>query len=200
MQFTSILAMPFVIMTLLPQAVQAETTAYPIADLSLRAGPSVRFPAVAIMRRGSYVYLHGCIRNYTWCDISAGPYRGWASASYLDIDYSSRRYRAPVYAERIGVPIITFEVDTYWDDFYDEGYEFYDTRTRWNDYIWEDDGVPPGWGDWNDDDTTVTIEEYYDGTTSLVIEEPADECTYGTEDGLSIPIEGCTVDSSIPLD
>ncbi|WP_158215834.1 SH3 domain-containing protein [Notoacmeibacter marinus] len=121
-----------------PRTAFATDTAYPISDLNLRSGPSTRFPAVAVMRRGSHVHVHGCIKNYTWCDVSAGRHRGWAAASYLDIVYSGQTYRVPVYAERAEIPVVHFEITSYWDNYYDD-YEFYDERDRWYAYDWEED-------------------------------------------------------------
>lgn len=188
-----LLSLPFFAM---PEAAFGSSAAYPTTDLNLRSGPSTRFPPVAVMQRGSSVSIHGCVKGYTWCDVSAGPYRGWASAAYLDLAYEGRYYRVPVYAERVDVPVITFEITSYWDTYYDD-YDFYVERDRWYAYEWADDGPPPGWGDWDDDGVATTIVEDYGDGELLIVEEPA-ECYYEAEDGALIAVSDCTGDVIVP--
>src|SRR5215470_5263045 len=49
----------------------------------LRAGPSVEYPSVALLGRGSTVEVFGCEEGYGWCDAQIGKQRGWVAAEYL---------------------------------------------------------------------------------------------------------------------
>ncbi len=128
----------------------AATRAYPTHDLNLRAGPSTRFPPVTVLRKCAAVTIHGCIRKYTWCDVSWGRYRGWASAAYLTTVRRNRTVYVPQYARVLDLPIIVFEIAAYWDRYYYD-YDFYRDLDDWDDYAWIDDGPPPGWvEEWDD--------------------------------------------------
>lgn len=44
--------------------------AYTTNDVSLRAGPGTRYPVVRVIPEDAVVYIHGCLRNWDWCDVS----------------------------------------------------------------------------------------------------------------------------------
>src|SRR5262249_55966282 len=48
----------------------------------LRAGPSIEYPSVALLGRGSTVEVFGCEEGYGWCDAQIGKQRGWVDADY----------------------------------------------------------------------------------------------------------------------
>ena len=55
-----------------------------VTDLvHLRAGPSIEYPSVALLGRGSTVEVFGCEDGYGWCDAQIGTQRGWVDAAYL---------------------------------------------------------------------------------------------------------------------
>ena len=50
-------------------------------DASLRSGPDAGYPEVAWVREGESLWIHGCIDDWSWCDVSwydrrGGEYRG----------------------------------------------------------------------------------------------------------------------------
>ncbi|MBS0251799.1 MAG: SH3 domain-containing protein [Proteobacteria bacterium] len=124
---------------------------YSSVNLNIRSGPSVRFPAVGRLAAGSSMTIHGCVSRYTWCDVSASGVRGWASGAHIQFVHEARRVYVPAYAARAEIPLVTFNLSSYWHDYYHD-YGFYGEMERWNEYNWENDGDPPGWRDnWDDD-------------------------------------------------
>jgi uncharacterized protein YraI len=124
---------------------------YSGVNLNIRSGPSARFPAVGVLGAGSPLTIHGCLSRYTWCDISASGVRGWASGANIQFVHEARRVYVPAYAAQVGIPIVTFNLTSYWHDYYRDS-SFYGEIDRWSNYQWERDGNPPGWRDnWNDD-------------------------------------------------
>jgi uncharacterized protein YraI len=101
---------------LLPAAANAAAGGYTTADVNMRAGPSTEYPRIVVLPRGAAVDVHGCVRGYTWCDVSFYHERGWVSSRYLDIFYDDQRVYVP-YTPRARVPVITFDFG-YWDSWY----------------------------------------------------------------------------------
>lgn len=126
------------------QPAYAALDGYSDANLNIRSGPSERFPAVGVLGAGTSLTIHGCLPRYTWCDVSASGLRGWASGAYIQILDGEERVYVPSRPRE--VPVISFEVNSYWPDHYRD-LEFYSDVDDWEDYRWEDDGAPPGWRD-----------------------------------------------------
>ncbi len=126
-----------------PAAVAA-APGWVIASVNLRAGPSTRYPAVTVIPAGSPITMYGCTAGYSWCDVQWGAARGWMAQRYLRIAYQSQRAYVPTYAPAVGVPIVTFSIGSYWDNYY-TGYPWYANRWRygWGGPGW---GPGPGWG------------------------------------------------------
>jgi len=110
----------------LASAADAVTT----ARTNLRAGPAYDFPVVDRIPSDVGVNIHGCIRAYSWCDVSWRDARGWVPGNQLAYLYNGRRVRVVEYGPRIGLPIVGYSVDTYWDTYY-RGRPFYGQRDRW---------------------------------------------------------------------
>lgn len=128
--------------TLLPAAASASAPGYVTTNLNVRAGPGTQFPAVAVFPAGSRLTVHGCTRNFGWCDVTGGRIRGWVSGAYLEILHERRRVR-PRYGYDYGLPTITFSIGRYWDDHYRDRH-WYRDRGRF-ERSWRD-------GDWRRDD------------------------------------------------
>lgn len=92
--------------------------AYVTGDVELRAGPDPGYPSVAMLSDGTSVSILGCVDNWSWCDISYGDERGWVAGDFLQQEYQGQRVFLPEYAVEIGIPIVTFEFDTYWNSHY----------------------------------------------------------------------------------
>ena len=54
-----------------------------LGDVNLRTGPGTAHERMTTIPRGAQVWLHGCTAAGTWCNVSWGGFRGWASAGWL---------------------------------------------------------------------------------------------------------------------
>lgn len=100
------------------------------ANVNMRAGPAVAYPAVTMIPSGSPVSIYGCLDGWTWCDVSAGPNRGWVAANFVQDNYQGRRVVITDYGSQIGIPVVTFALGTYWDNYY-RARPWYRERTSW---------------------------------------------------------------------
>ncbi|MGO7906757.1 SH3 domain-containing protein [Rhizobium leguminosarum] len=128
------------LLMLVPAIAQA-AEGYSTANVNMRAGPSTRYPAVAVIPAGSSVEIRGCLSDVNWCDVEFYGGRGWVSGQYVQALYQKRRvYVGPQYYRPLGIPMIRFSVDNYWDRYY-RNRDFYRDRDRWSrgpDYYYRD--------------------------------------------------------------
>jgi len=120
-------------------AVVTETT-------DLRAGPAYDFPVVDSIPSDVSVNVHGCVRGYRWCDVSWRDARGWVAANELAYLYQGRRVTLVEYGPRVGLPIVAFAFDNYWDRYY-RSRPFYGERARWRTVWRGHDGGDRGAGE-----------------------------------------------------
>ena len=121
----------------------AAQQAYTTRQVNLRAGPDRGYPQVAYIRAGQSVYVNGCINDYRWCDITAGPNRGWAFSKYIEYPYQNRRL--PIYGngQMLALPIVSFILGSYWNDNY-RNRPWYRQQNNWNN--WRPGRPPPIYG------------------------------------------------------
>ncbi|PDT03885.1 ligand-binding protein SH3 [Rhizobium chutanense] len=128
-------------MLVLAPAIAQAAEGYSTANVNMRAGPSTRYPAVAVIPAGSSVEIRGCLSEVNWCDVEFYGGRGWVSGQYVQALYQQRRiYVGPQYYRPLGIPMIRFNVDNYWDRYY-RNRDFYRERDRWSrgpDYYYRD--------------------------------------------------------------
>lgn len=105
--------------------------AYVYTRTSLRAGPDHGYPQVAWLGGGTTVYINGCVRGYNWCDVTSGPFRGWANARHLQYFYNNQRVMVYGNGGRFGFPVVGFALGSYWDNYY-RGQSWYSNREHWN--------------------------------------------------------------------
>ncbi|MBY5836058.1 SH3 domain-containing protein [Rhizobium leguminosarum] len=126
---------------ILAPAIAQAAEGYSTANVNMRAGPSTRYPAVAVIAAGSSVEIRGCLSDVNWCDVEFYGGRGWVSGQYVQALYQQRRiYVGPQYYRPLGIPVIRFSVDNYWDRYY-RNRDFYRDRDRWSrgpDYYYRD--------------------------------------------------------------
>ena len=104
-----------------------------ISTVNMRAGPSVNYPQVALLGPGTYVEVFGCEQGYGWCDVQAGPNRGWVAADYLQAIGPSGPVVIAGAGALLALPIITFSFGTYWDTWY-RGRPWYGRRPYYYNY------------------------------------------------------------------
>ncbi|MBY3212032.1 SH3 domain-containing protein [Rhizobium laguerreae] len=126
---------------MLAPAIAQAAEGYSTANVNMRAGPSTRYPAVAVIPAGSSIEIRGCLSDVNWCDVEFYGGRGWVSGQYVQALYQQRRvYVGPQYYRPLGIPMIRFSVDNYWDRYY-RNRDFYRERDRWSrgpDYYYRD--------------------------------------------------------------
>lgn len=123
-----LLTMAFLV---LPAASQAQgQLAYTAKNAHLRAGPARDYPVIAILPAGFEVLVQGCLSDYSWCDVIAGPDRGWVYAGNLDYAYEGGYVPLLDYGPQIGIGITGFFLFDYWDRHYRDR-PFYRDRDGW---------------------------------------------------------------------
>ncbi|MBB4506482.1 SH3 domain-containing protein [Rhizobium johnstonii] len=141
-------------MLVLAPAIAQAAEGYSTANVNMRAGPSTRYPAVAVVPAGSSVEIRGCLSNVNWCDVEFYGGRGWVSGQYVQAVYQQRRvYVGPQYYRPLGIPMVSFSVGNYWDRYY-RNRDFYRERDRWSrgpDYYYRDRVYRDRDRDWSDD-------------------------------------------------
>jgi len=96
----------------------AATSAFVNVTISEWAGPSTYYPVVYVIPAGATVTMFGCLDGGSWCDVSYAGERGWVPGTYLEAYYESEPVFVPYYVAVIGVPIIGFDIDVYWNNCY----------------------------------------------------------------------------------
>jgi uncharacterized protein YraI len=113
----------------LPLAGQAQD-AFVVADATLRAGPAPEYPDITLVPYGTWVDVQGCVGGWQWCDVIVDGARGWLPGDYIGYDYQDQPVLLVDYGPRIGIPIVSFSISTYWDRHYRDR-PFYHERDRW---------------------------------------------------------------------
>jgi len=88
-----------------------------IDQTDLKAGPDDQFPTVLEVQSGAEVNVFGCLSGNTWCDVSFEQDRGWVSGQDLEVIFASKRVKV-VEVTTVVVPVVTFEVASYWTQHY----------------------------------------------------------------------------------
>jgi uncharacterized protein YraI len=104
-------------MLVLPIAANAQL-AYTAETVPLHAGPAEDYPVVAILGSGFAVTIQGCTQDYSWCDVLAGPHRGWIYGRYIVYSYQGTYVPVINYGAAIGIGVVTFVVGSYWQNHY----------------------------------------------------------------------------------
>ncbi|MGF1446341.1 MAG: SH3 domain-containing protein [Pikeienuella sp.] len=114
-------------------AAQASPASVTTANVNMRAGPSTAYPVVIVVPAGATVATHGCVADYTWCDVAFGSHRGWVSAAFLKTTYNGATVViTPAVATAVGVGVVTYS-RAYWDRYY-VAYPWYGTWTSYPAY------------------------------------------------------------------
>lgn len=129
MNYFKVLGLLVVALAALPTASLAQS-AYAAKELNLRAGPSTDYPVVAVLPASTAVFVQGCLSDYRWCDVVAGPSRGWVYAGNIVYPYRGANVPVATYGAAIGFGVLAFSVANYWDSHY-VGRPWYPQRHLW---------------------------------------------------------------------
>ena len=113
----------------LPLGAQAEN-AYAAKVVHLRAGPATDYPVVVTLPAGVVLDVQACLSDYRWCDVIAGPDRGWVYAANIAYFYQGAPVPVLNYGAVIGIGIVAFSLGSYWDNHY-VGRPWYPQRHLW---------------------------------------------------------------------
>lgn len=109
---------------------------YATANVNMRTGPDIEYPSIGVIPEGEPIYVEGCLRDESWCDVRWGPDRGWVFSEYIALDYRGAMVPLPDYGpEFFRIPFVTFVVRDYWDRYY-VGRPWYRDRDRWYAFHW----------------------------------------------------------------
>jgi uncharacterized protein YraI len=120
----------FAVLLLAPFGIASAQDAYTSRPMNVRAGPDREYPLVAQLGPGAPVDVRGCLSDWSWCDVSFDGNRGWVYAGGLSFVYQGARVPLYSYGPQLGLPIITFSLGTYWNQYY-RGRPWYGQRDTW---------------------------------------------------------------------
>ena len=117
-------------LTLMGTAAAQAAPGFSTANVNMRTGPDVEYPAVDVIPEGDPVDIRGCLRDESWCDVIWAGNRGWVYSEYLAFERRGEYVSLPdVGPAAFSVPIITFAARDYWDRHY-VGRPWYRDRDR----------------------------------------------------------------------
>ncbi len=104
-----------------------------VHTVHLRAGPSTEYPGFAVLPPGTQLEVFGCEEGYNWCDVQAGPNRGWVDAAYLQMSAQGQPLIVADSGVVLALPIVTFVFDSYWNSYY-RNRPWFSQRARYYSY------------------------------------------------------------------
>jgi uncharacterized protein YraI len=115
-----------------PAAAQSHI-GYTNTDANLRTGPDSGYPPIETVPYGERLVIHGCINDWSWCDVEWRRDRGWMAAAYLETDLNGQRVVVIDNRPSLAWPILTFALTAYWYDHY-RYRNWYRERDYWYNY------------------------------------------------------------------
>lgn len=109
----------------------------------LLAGPDYGYPRLAQVPSGVQVMVYGCLRDWSWCDISWRMERGWVEGRNVSVEYRGRRQGLSAVAPYLGLGILFFGLQDYWGQHY-RNRPFYREQDRWQQQYRQ--RYQPSWG------------------------------------------------------
>lgn len=107
---------------------------YSTANVNMRTGPDIDFPAVDVIPDGDPVDIRGCLDDESWCDVIWADQRGWVYGEYLAFEQRGRYVALPdVGLAAFSIPVVRFSARDYWDRHYTSR-PWYKERRRWIDF------------------------------------------------------------------
>jgi uncharacterized protein YraI len=122
-------------------------TGYISARVTMHAGPDPGYPAVRVIHKGEGVEIHGCLADWTWCDVGFNGDRGWLEANKILGESVSGRVPILSAGRDMGIGVVGYNLDEYWDTHYHGRFDR--ERGRWQSYY--HDRHRPNWSRDGDD-------------------------------------------------
>jgi len=139
-KFILVTALAALAMPAAPASAARTMIGYTVRSTNMRAGPDYDYPRVRRISRNAQVSIHGCLRDWSWCDVGYRYDRGWVAGRDLVANYQGRRRGVSSY---LGIGVLTFVFGNYWESYY-RNRPFYGERTRWERHYY--DNYQPHWG------------------------------------------------------
>jgi uncharacterized protein YraI len=118
----------------IPAAAQAQQ-AFTARTVNLRAGPGTEYPIVVVLGQGFPLEVQGCLQDYRWCDVLAGPNRGWMYGGNISYAYQNSYVPLLNYGTVLGIGLLGFALDDYWGSHYRDRPWYGDReRDHWRRY------------------------------------------------------------------
>jgi uncharacterized protein YraI len=114
-----------------PALTQAQgINGFATGNVNLRAGPDPQYPLILTIPVGTPVSIQGCTAGWDWCDVITMGARGWVAGTYIQYSYQNQPVIVQEYGARIGIPIVSFVIGSYWSSYYSNR-PFYRQRDYW---------------------------------------------------------------------
>jgi len=124
--------------------VASAQNAYTARPVDVLAGPNQDYPVVAQLDPGAPLDVHGCLSDWSWCDVSFDDDgRGWVYSDGVSFVYEGERVPLYSYGPSLGLTVITFSLGAYWGDYY-RGRPWYSQREEWERRQLPEHRRPPG--------------------------------------------------------
>jgi uncharacterized protein YraI len=135
--------LPFIILGMIALPIMTVQSSYAAdgklaAAVHMYAGPGPAYPELRRLAKGLSVDIHGCLKSWDWCDVTWRGNRGWVPAAAVDTHRDDERRPVKDYGAQMGVPEVTFQLNSYWDAnynraiFYRDRSNFMDVSARFN--------------------------------------------------------------------
>src|ERR1700761_1470226 len=96
----------------------------------LYAGPDNSYPVVAQLDPNTPIQVNGCLDDWSWCDVAVQDNHGWMYSPDITYQYQGGYVPLYNYAPSLGVPVLSFSIDSYWGSHYHDR-PWYSQREEW---------------------------------------------------------------------
>lgn len=84
-------------------------TSFATAHLNIRSGPGPQYPVIEMINYNDRVEVSGCLKDVSWCAVTAGGVAGWAAGEYLAYDAPGAVVQLPTAGDALSIPVLTYQ-------------------------------------------------------------------------------------------
>lgn len=99
-------------------SVAAAVEGFTTDAVTMYAGPGTAYPEVATIEADQSVEIHGCLADWTWCDVSWRDDRGWIAGDDVVAELQGQRVVVLQSGPQLGLSVVTFDIGSYWELYY----------------------------------------------------------------------------------